>query len=210
MPREFHSDFDKKLMGGNALRWIQENGSSIIAAPAWRQSSNGLVERTWQTMVCMARSYFTGKQVGREFWFFADKHAAHMLNQVPGRLRCKLTSPFELVYNQKRTWFELFSIGYFPVKSKAGEATSASQSHCLDGIAVGRDDQTYFTTHLPKSTTLLQSLNWSNLTFLPCYTLRTSDMMEASYVALFATVRTQSLSHSLPALGCNSIKRTGQ
>jgi hypothetical protein len=67
-----------------------------------------------------------------------------MLNQVPGRLGRKLTTPFELVYNKKpdsKTWFEVFSIGYFPVESKAGEAASASQSHSMDGIAVGRDDQ---------------------------------------------------------------------
>jgi hypothetical protein len=54
-------------MGGQALCWIQENGSKIIAAPARRQSSNGLVEHTWQTMVRLARSYIMEKQVGCEF-----------------------------------------------------------------------------------------------------------------------------------------------
>jgi hypothetical protein len=120
MPKEFHSDFDRKLIGGQTLRWIQENHGSIKAAPARRQSSNGLVERTWQTLVRMARAYITEKQVGREFWYFSIKHAAQMLNQVPGRLGRKLTTPFELVYNRKpdsRTWFELFSIGYFPVEN---------------------------------------------------------------------------------------------
>ena len=65
---------------------------------------NGLVERTWQTLVRMARAYITEKQVGREFWYFAIKHASLMVNQVPGRLGCKLTSPFELVHgvNQAR------------------------------------------------------------------------------------------------------------
>ena len=145
MPRKFHSDFDKKLMGGQALCWIQEKGGKIIAAPARRQSSNGPVERTWQTMVCMARSFIIEKQVGREFWFFAIKHAAHMLNQVAGRLGRKLTSPFELVYGEKpdaMTWFELFSVGYFPVERKSGKSASVSQAQTMDdGIAVGRDDQ---------------------------------------------------------------------
>jgi hypothetical protein len=144
LPKKFHTDFDKKLMGGKALRWIHEHKSKVIAAPARCQSSNGLVERTWQTIVRMARSYITEKQVGREYWFYAIKRAAEMLNQVPGQMGQKLTSPFELVYGVKpdsRTWFELFSIGYFPVESKAGEAASASQSQTLDGIAVGRDEQ---------------------------------------------------------------------
>jgi hypothetical protein len=144
LPKCFHSDFDKKLMGGRALRWILDNNINIKAAPARRQSSNRLVERTWQTLVRMARSYIMEKQVGREFWFFAVRHAAMMLNQVPGRLGRKLTTPFELVYNKKpdaKTWFEVFSVGYFPIESKAGEAASASQSLSLDGIAVGRDDK---------------------------------------------------------------------
>ena len=127
------------------LRWINEQGSKIWAAPARRQSSNGLVERTWQTLVRMARSFITEKQVGREYWFYAIKHAAHMLNQVPGRLGKKLTSPFELVYNTKpdsKTWFNLFSVGYFPVDSKSGEKASVTESQTMHGIAIGRDEQT--------------------------------------------------------------------
>eukprot|EP00956_Cyclotella_meneghiniana_P035945 scaffold119809_cov102-Cyclotella_meneghiniana.AAC.2 len=93
----------------------------------------------------MARAYITEKQVGREFWYFAIKHASLMVNQVPGRLGCKLTSPFELVHGVKpdsSTWFELFSVGYFPHSSDEGEAKSKSQANTLDGIAVGRDEQT--------------------------------------------------------------------
>ena len=64
----------------------------------------------------MARAYITEKQFGREFWYFAVCHAAIMLNQVPGRLGLKPATPFELFHNAKpdsKTWFELFSIGYF-------------------------------------------------------------------------------------------------
>eukprot|EP00956_Cyclotella_meneghiniana_P038057 scaffold148302_cov51-Cyclotella_meneghiniana.AAC.2 len=145
VPKCFHSDFDKKLIGGKALRWIQEHKSRIIASPSQRQSSNGLVERTWQTLVRMARAYITEKQVGREYWYFAVKHAVLMVNQVPGRLGRKLTSPFELVRGVKpdsSTWFELFSVGYFPHSSDDGESKSKSQANTLDGIAVGRDEQT--------------------------------------------------------------------
>ena len=46
---KFHTDFDRKLMGGAALRWINTKKSKIIAANAGRQSSNGLVKRTWRT-----------------------------------------------------------------------------------------------------------------------------------------------------------------
>ena len=62
------------------------NERKVTAANSGRQSSNGLVERTWHTIVVMARTYITEKQVGRDFWFFAAQHATFMLNQVPGRL----------------------------------------------------------------------------------------------------------------------------
>ena len=144
VPRRFHADFDKKLIGGQALKWILSNKSSIIAAPARRQSSNGLVERTWQTIVRMARAYVTENQVGREYWFYATRHAALMINQVPGRLGRKLTTPFELVHGCKpraETWFQLFSVGYFRQDSDAQGARSNTEDQTLDGIAVGRDDK---------------------------------------------------------------------
>jgi hypothetical protein len=143
VPRTFHADFDKKLIGGNALCWIHSHSSRIKAAPASRQSSNDLVEATWTTIVKMARSYLTEKQMGREFWFYAVKHATCMINQIPSRLGRKLVSPFELVHGVKpdsTTWFELFSIGFFKVDSSADGKHSKTQPMSLAGIAVGRDD----------------------------------------------------------------------
>jgi hypothetical protein len=69
----------------------------------------------------MACSFNTEKQVGHEFWFYAIRHAKKMLNQVPGCLGRRLTLPVELVHNEKpdaSTWFELFSMGYFPMPQK--------------------------------------------------------------------------------------------
>ena len=69
IPRIFHSDFDNKLIGGKALKWIQSNDSKVIAAPARRQSYNGgIVEQTWWSIITMAHIFITEKQVGREFW----------------------------------------------------------------------------------------------------------------------------------------------
>ncbi|KAL7539482.1 hypothetical protein ACHAXR_009373, partial [Thalassiosira sp. AJA248-18] len=85
------------------------------------------------------------KQVGREFWFYAIAHAAHMLNQIPGRLGRKLTSPFELVHNTKpdaRTWFQLFSVGYFPHQIDNDSTRSNTEDQSLAGIAIGRDEST--------------------------------------------------------------------
>jgi hypothetical protein len=144
LPTVFHTDFDTKLIGGATQRWILSNKSNIIATPAGRHSSNGLVERTWRTIVTMARAYITEKQVSRNFWFYAVSHATSMLNQVPGRLGRKLTSPFELVHGTKpdaKTWFELFSVGYFNHDTDGSSKRAKCDAHTLDGIAVGRDDR---------------------------------------------------------------------
>ena len=144
LPTVFHTDFDTKLIGGATQRWILSNKSNIIATPANRHSANGLVECTWRTIVTMARAYITEKQVSRNYWFYAIAHATTMLNQVPGRLGGKLTSPFELVHGVKpdaKTWFELFSVGYFSHDTDGSSKRAKCDAHTLDGIAVGRDDR---------------------------------------------------------------------
>ena len=58
-----------------------------------------------------------------------------MLNQVPGYLVLKLTTPFDLVHNTKpdsKTWFELFSIGYFNYTVDNTEIRYKFQTHTLD------------------------------------------------------------------------------
>jgi hypothetical protein len=67
-----------------------------------------------------------------------------MINQVPGRLNRKFTTPFELVHNETpnpATWFQLFSIGYFGRDKDSTSSRSKSEDQSLDGIAVGRDDK---------------------------------------------------------------------
>ena len=142
-PKKFHADYDQKLIGGAALHYINQH-SKIIAVPARRKSSNGLVESTWKTVLRMARAYITEKQVNREFWYFAVCHAVIMLNQVPGHLGRHLTTPFELVHGVKpdsSTWFDLFSVGYFDHEVENNATKSKLEVQTIAGIAVGRDEK---------------------------------------------------------------------
>ena len=73
--------------------------------------------------------------------------ALMILNQVPGRLLLKLTTPFELVHNAKpdfKTWFELFSMVYFNHHIDNTKSGFKLQSHTLDVIEVGRYDKSNF------------------------------------------------------------------
>ncbi|KAL7425595.1 LOW QUALITY PROTEIN: hypothetical protein ACHAXH_000396, partial [Discostella pseudostelligera] len=140
------------------------NGSDVASAPAGRQSSNGLVERNWGTMVEMARSYLTDMQMPRVFWFPAIQHAAHMMNCIPGKINDALTTPFELLHHSppdsrlwfplfsvgyfhhtrdgsdSRLWFPLFSVGYFHHTRDGSVARLGFQAQTIEGIAIGRSD----------------------------------------------------------------------
>ena len=70
-----------------------------------------------------------------------------MLNQVPGILGLKLTTPFDLVQNIKqdcKTWFEFFSIGYSNHHIDNTESRSKKQAGTLDEIVVGGYDKLNF------------------------------------------------------------------
>jgi len=75
--RCFHSDCDAKLFGKRIRDHLIDNNSKVVAAPAGRQSSNGLVESHWKTMVHMSRAYLSKKQMPRSFWFFSIVLGSH-------------------------------------------------------------------------------------------------------------------------------------
>ena len=141
LARCFYCDCDRKLFGSAISEYLVDNSSNIVAAPAKRQSSNGLVESHWKTMVHMARAYITEKQMPRSFWFYAIVHAARMMNAIPGRHSGRLVSPFLLVHgvgHDERTWIPIFSLAYFHHDRDGDTTRSHHQAHTMDGIVVGR------------------------------------------------------------------------
>ena len=137
----FRCDCDEKLFGSFIKDYLLSNDSNIKAAPAGRQSANGLVESHWKTMVHMSRAYLTEKQMPKNFWFYSIKHAARMMNMIPGKYKGKLCSPFMLAHGAKpdqRTWFPIFSMCYFHHEKDGDVIRSNNQAHTMDGIAIGR------------------------------------------------------------------------
>ena len=51
LPSKFYIDFDKRIIGTAAYKWVLENGSKTAAAPVGCQSQNDLVERTWISLL---------------------------------------------------------------------------------------------------------------------------------------------------------------
>jgi len=102
LPKCLITDFDTKLIGGKA----RENLNSLLihtnAAPAYRQDKNGLVERHWQTLVAMARSWLASAELPSSFWFYAVKCAAETCNYFPLKLEGdSWSTPLELAHKIK-------------------------------------------------------------------------------------------------------------
>ncbi len=55
LARCFYCDCDAKLFGTAISEYLIDNQSKVVAAPAKRQSSNGLVESHWKIMVHMTQ-----------------------------------------------------------------------------------------------------------------------------------------------------------
>jgi hypothetical protein len=104
----FYCDCDAKLFGTAITEYLIGNESKVVAAPAQRQLSNGLVESHWKIMVHMACAYLMEKQMPRTYWFFVITHTAHMMNAIPGKYGNKgLALPFLLIHgvgHDQHTW----------------------------------------------------------------------------------------------------------
>jgi hypothetical protein len=141
LARTFYSDCDIKLFGSAFSEYLIDGQSKVIAAPAKRQSANGLVESHWKTMVHMACAYITEKQMPCTFWFYGITHAARMMNAIPGKHFDKLVSPFLLVYgvgHDERTWVPIFSLAFFHHEKDSDVQRSKHQAYSMDGIVIGR------------------------------------------------------------------------
>jgi hypothetical protein len=92
-------------------------------------------------MVHMVRAYLTEKQIPRCFWFYAIKHAAWMMNAIPGKFKTRLASPFLLVHgvgHDVRTWIPVFSMCYFHHTKDGDLSQLKHQVHTMDGVVIGR------------------------------------------------------------------------
>ena len=82
-PKTLQCDFDTRLIGGKAAALLQSHGTRIGAAPLHCQDKNRLVERKWQLLTKMARSFLTAAKLPTKFWFWALHEASIRMNMLP-------------------------------------------------------------------------------------------------------------------------------
>ena len=59
---------------------LHSHGTQVRAAPPRQQDKNGLVERRWQSLTKMARSFLAEAKLPKKFWFWAIGKANLWLN----------------------------------------------------------------------------------------------------------------------------------
>ena len=77
----------------------------------------------------------------QNFWFFSIRHAAQMMNMIPGKYKGSLASPFMLVHDTPAnccTLVPLFSVCYFNHTKDGNTKRSKNQAHTMDGTVLGR------------------------------------------------------------------------
>ena len=75
-PKLIRTDFDKKLIAGKVSELLEETDKiDLQAAPPKRQHQNGLVERSWKTVVNMTQNWLTSSLLPTEYWFVGVKRA---------------------------------------------------------------------------------------------------------------------------------------
>jgi hypothetical protein len=140
LARCFYCNCNAKLFGLAISEYLIDNNLKVIAAPAKRQSSNGLMEFHWKIMVHMAQAYLTKKQMPRNFWFYVITHAAWMMNAILGKYKDHLASPFLLIHSvgyNERTWIPLFLLCYFHDEKDGNDTRSKHMVHMMDGVVIG-------------------------------------------------------------------------
>ena len=122
-PKLIRTDFDKRLMGGAARQYLDEQKIRVEAAPPKRQHQNGLVERRWQSILTMARNWLRNELLPSKFWFFAIKRGCEIMNILPTKHEeGKISTPYENVHNTKVDYRQLF-----PIFKKAYIKTETAQ-----------------------------------------------------------------------------------
>jgi len=113
VPKRIISNFDLKLVGGRARRYLNSLLVHVNAAPSHHQDKNGLAERHWQTIVSMARNWLASAELPSSFWFYAVKRAAEVCNYFPTFMDDSIiATPFELAHHSKPDLRVLFKPFY--------------------------------------------------------------------------------------------------
>ena len=145
VPKRILTDFESKILNGPTGTYLQEATITVEAAPPKRQHQNGLVERTWQTIVYMGRSYLNDMQMPRKFWFWALRHAVLLINLFPVTVNGELTTPHELAWGIQpdyRVLCPLFATCYFNHRTDGTRKRDGiAEAQTLQGILLGRSGE---------------------------------------------------------------------
>ena len=200
-PVLIRTDYDTKLMGGKSLRLLKKAGIKVQAAPPKRQHQNGLVERHWQTVVTMARNWLRSSLLPTKYWFYAIKRACEVCNILPTHHLSTVTTPYELVFNEKvdyRQLFPMFSTAYIKQEQESSKKKNKWKTQSLKCIVVGTDSMSdgLLFYHPPSKKTLTCADGYKFDSFSPAGP-QFEERFDGGFV--FSSLQSQSAIHRPPS-----------
>ena len=128
------------------------HGTCVCAAPPHRQDKNGLVERRWQSLTKIARSFLTEAKLPKKFWFWAIREANLCLNILPITQQqdgtndpALMSTPHFECFSVKpdyRILFPFSCISAFCCPGDGNHILNNFESQCMLDIALGRSEYT--------------------------------------------------------------------
>jgi hypothetical protein len=172
-PRRLISDFDTKLIGGQAREYLNSLKIHVNAAPAYRQDKNGLVERHWQTLVAMAQNWLAFAELPASFWFYAVHRTSEVCNYFPTKLPCgNWSTPLELAHNVKpdlRVLFKPFSVAAVRRERQGDTHIKKFENQSVSMILLGRcPNSSGLQFYNPRNGTFVSSIDYKIQTNVTC------------------------------------------
>jgi hypothetical protein len=93
------ADEDTMYLEKNLREWCLENKIEVQTSPPYHHASNGLAERTMQSIMDKARTLMTANNVPMMYWEQAVDTAVYLLNRIPLK-KLNWKTPYEEVYEE--------------------------------------------------------------------------------------------------------------
>ena len=130
-------------MGKKVSEYFNDIQCNLESAPPKHQHQNVLVERNWQSLICMAPGWLNSALLQSSFWFHAVKRAVEISSYLLVKLRGQITTPFEFAHHVKpdiSTLVPMFSIACIDKQKDSSSFRENINSQSLYVIIIERSN----------------------------------------------------------------------
>lgn len=90
-----------ELSSAEFKTWCKRSGINLEPSAPYAPQQNGVAERSWRTVVEMARTFLADSGLHHRFWAEAVRTSVYLINRMPTRSLPNGKMPFEMVFDKK-------------------------------------------------------------------------------------------------------------